>query len=682
MKHSVLILFCLLASLSSYTQQSKIDSLFLALQATKTDTIRVKLLYNIADEFLFTKPVKAIEYAKLGIALSEKNGFIKGQSICLNALGRAYLNIGKLDTALSCFEKRYEIVKELKDSIEIARVYINMGIIFSHFGDYKKAIGLYKKANRISTAYNEKSLLAKGYINIGAVYQHQAEYSLALEYYLKTCKIYEDEKNERDIGMPLMNISIIYSYLKQYDKAKQYALEAKTKFEKANNLEGVGEVLQVLSSIYSREGNIENMIKYLKEAKAIFEETQTIFYQAIVNQGLGAAYLELRENEKALGYFNTALPIAQKVGDNRLISVLFGNIGEAYSYMGDFPKALEYTRKSEKILKKINDKQSLLETLTNFIEIFSRINQPDSVKKYLMKYKQLSDTIYNEQNNKSIAEMQAKYESEKKDKEILALTLDAQKKKNTIFVILSGIVVLVIVLLFGFRNFRNKKKKEQAVLLRMVSENDMKALRLQMNPHFIFNCIHTIHGLLDNLKIQESKKCLDKFSTLTRLVLENSKKREIPLSDELKTLRLYMDLENMRFASPFKYLFKIEPSINPETTLVPPLILQPFVENSIKHGFRNPEKIGQLKIEIRTENEFLVCSVEDNGVGRANTVNIKSISGFKKESLGIKLTEERLELISKTKKVESYFSIKDLIDGNNNSAGTLVEMYLPFELSV
>ena len=210
----------------------------------------------------------------------------------------------------------------------------------------------------------------------------------------------------------------------------------------------------------------------------------------------------------------------------------------------------------------------------------------------------------------------------------------------------------------------------------------MKALRSQMNPHFIFNCIHTINRLLDDLKVEESKLYLNKFSALTRSILEDSKKREIPLSKELETLRLYMDLENLRFANPFQYQFIVDSGIDAETTLVPPLILQPFIENSIKHGFRDPEKAGLLKIVICSKDEFLVCSVNDNGIGRANTFNVKYLSGFKKESLGIKLTEERLELISKTKNVKSFFSIIDLVDENNNSAGTRVEMYLPFELSV
>ena len=665
----------------SQAQKQNVDSLLTILQAAKADTSRVKLLNKISDVYLYTKPEKSIEYAKQGLALSEKIEYKEGQSICLRNLGIAYCQIGKFDSAMVFFEKCHTIEMILKDSIGIANTCNNMGIIHLQYGDHKKAMALYKRASTIYASHNEKSKLAMGYNNIGNIYKDQAEYSIALEYYLKAYKVYEEEKNEKDIGNLLINISHLYISLKQYEKAKQYALDSKKKFVKANNLFGVGEALYALSFAYSEEGNFENTVKYLNEAKTIFDGMHALYYQTVINDALGTTYHKHGENEKALRYFNTSLPIAQKIGDRQLISTLYGNVGAVYSDKGDFRKALEYMRKSEKMLNEINDKQTLVEISESFICLYARMNQPDSVRKYLTKYKQLSDTIFNEQNTRAIAEMQTKYETEKKDKEILVLNLEAEKKKNTIWAIAAGSGVLLVVLLSGFVVFRNKKKREQAVLLQMVSETDMKALRAQLNPHFIFNCIQTINGLLSELKIQESKTCLDQFSNLTRSVLENSKKREIPLSAELETLRLYMDLENMRFANPFQYEFVIEPSIDPETTLVPPLILQPFVENSIKHGFRDHEKPGQLKIEIHTENESLVCSVEDNGVGR-NTVNIKTSSGFKKESLGIKLTEERLDLISKTKKVQSHFSIKDLVDGNNKPDGTRVEMYLPYELSI
>ncbi len=678
------VFFALLLAFISpvFAQQQKIDSLLAVLQTTKADTSKVKVLYELSNVFTDTKPDKAILYANQGLSLSQKIAFKKGQSICLNALGLAYYQIGKIDTALICFEKRFDIVTEIKDSKGKAEVFDNMAIIYIRFGENGKALELRKKANELYFSLNDKKHLASGYDWIGSIYKERGEYTAALEYYFKALKIFEDTNEEKIIGYPLLNISSIYRYLKQYEKARKYALNAKTIFIKAGNTEGIGGSWYRLALVYLEEKNYDGTIKALNEAKKIFEETQNRYYQTLVNLLLGTTYHNQGKNDIALGFFNNALPIAIQMGDKNVVSVIFQNIGTTYNDKGDYTKALEYMHKSERILNEIKDKKSLREISVNFIELYSRINQPDNVVVYLNRYQQLSDTIFSEQNSKSIAEMQTKYETEKKDKEILTLNLDTEKKKNTIWAIASGFVALFLFSGSGFVLSRNKKKREQAVLLQTISETDMKALRSQMNPHFIFNCIHTINGLLNELKIQESKTCLDKFSVLTRSVLENSKKREMPLSDELETLRLYMDLENMRFTRPFQYEFVIEPGIDPETTLVPPLILQPFVENSIKHGFCNPDKSGLLKIEVRNENEFLLCSIEDNGVGRTNTINLKTNSGFKKESLGIKLTEERLDLISKTKKMKSHFSINDLVDGNNNPSGTLVEMYLPFELSV
>ena len=173
------------------------------------------------------------------------------------------------------------------------------------------------------------------------------------------------------------------------------------------------------------------------------------------------------------------------------------------------------------------------------------------------------------------------------------------------FSILIAIVVLGIFSILFFLIFRNKQNYEQVILRQRaaesaleVSENYMNALPSQMNSHFIFNCVDTVERLLRDLKIEEAKICLVKFSNLIRTVLENSKKREISLAEEIEVLRLYMDIENLRFEDPFCYDVDIEPDIDATTTLIAPLILQPFVENSIKHGFLNSVKSGHLTIKI------------------------------------------------------------------------------------
>ena len=687
---AILSLFLFTSGITnSFSQQQNIDSLISVLRTTTLDTSKVKVLYKLSDAYTDTKPDKAIEYANQGLSLSKRIDFKKGQSICLNALGLAYYEFGKFDTALVYFENRYEIVSKLKDSLGIAETYDNMGVIYIHFGKTEKAIELRTKANKIYTSLNKKNNLASGYTWIGTIYKEKGEYSIALNFYLKALKIYEEEKNENDIGYPLLNISSVFRYLKQYDQAKRYALDAKTKFSKAKYLKGVGVSLYRLALIYDEEKDYVHTINSLTEAKKIFKEIQDTYFQNLVNLMLGTTHHSMGHNELALNYFNDVLPIALQIGDKELTSTVFQNIGTVYSDRGEFLKALEYMHKSEKILIGIKDNKSLQEISVNFIELYSRINKPDSVVKYLQIYQQLTDTIFSQQNSKSIAEMQTKYDTEKKDKEIAYLNLQAEKKNNNNLILISGFVVLLIISLLGFINFRNKKEKEKAVLnqraaelSRKSTENHLKALRSQMNPHFIFNCVDSIGRLLDEAKIKESKISLLNFSNLTRTVLENSMKSRIPLDEEVDTLKIYMELENVRFRNPFTFSILIQSEIDAKTTLIPPLILQPFVENSIKHGFRNPEKSGNITIEVRRENEYLVCIVEDNGVGRNQTMNLKPISGFKKESIGVKLTEERLLLINELKNTKSYFLIDDLEDSFNNPGGTRVKMFLPYELSV
>lgn len=750
------LIFIVSTTTHSFGQRQNTDSLISLLRTAKADTNKVNLLYRLADSFTDAEPNKGVIYANQGLELSKKIIFKKGQGNCLNALGLAYFQMGKYDTALIHFEHRHEIVKEMHDSLGIAGVYDNIGVICIHRGEIEKALELRKKANRIYASLNERSLLASGYTWIGNIYKEKGEYTIALENYLKALKIYEEENDEKNIGYPLLNISSIYRYLKQYEQAKKYATEAKSIYAKTNYAKGTGVSLYRLALIYFDEKDYDNAIRYAKDAKQIFEEIQDIYFQSLVNLTLGRCYRSMGQNELALKYFNDDLPIATQIGDKELISSVLENIGTIYVDNGDYSEALRYMRKSEKILIEINDRRSLQEMSVNFIELYSRINQPDSVVKYLQLYRQLSDSLFSEQISSSVAEMQAKYETEKKDKEILALNLEDQKKKNnilrlqnanditnlklqnsiienetktqslnlskeeqekqqarieiyklneekhiqaiqeekdkeqrTIVYLIVGFVVVSFIMLLSFLNFRNKEKREQAILNQKatdlslkVTENHLKALRSQMNPHFIFNCVDSIERLLDAAKIEESKICLLNFSTLTRRVLENSMKRRIPLSEEVETLKIYMELENRRFRNPFTFSILIRPEIDAPTTLIPPLILQPFVENSIKHGFRDPEKPSHITIEVLKEDETLICIVEDNGVGRKQCMNIRPLSGFKKESVGMKLTGERLQLISELKKTNAYFLVDDLEDTFNNPQGTRVKVYLPYELSV
>jgi tetratricopeptide (TPR) repeat protein len=630
-----------------------------------------------------------------------------------------------------------------------------MATVLIHFNEKEKALELRRKSNHIYESLNLRSQLASGYAWIGNIYKELGDFPKALENYFISLKISEEENHEQNLGYALVNISSIYRYQKQYEEAKEYALKALTYFKRTNDINGLAWTYYRLAMIYQENEDYESAFKNLNDAIFNFRSVNNSIGIATSSMFLGNLYQITAKNDSALFYYNAVLPVVLQMGDKANLAGIYQNIGNIYINIGEYFKAKEFYYKSFSVIKELNNKYMLMDLNYSFVQLYSRLNDSDSVYWYLYQYRQLSDSLYSEQNSRSIAEMQTRYETEKKDKEIIALNLENEKKKNDflvvssrneianlrlkesaaenerniqslklaeakrekqqaeieihklkvadqtrtiqdeklkkqrmIFYFLSGFGFLMVLILAGFLLFRNKKKREQAILKQKAAElnhelveSNMKALRSQMNPHFIFNCVQTIERMLNDTKIRESINALNQFSNLTRFVLENSTKREIPLADEIKILELYMDLENARFQVPFTYTFSIDPGIDPSVTMIPPLLLQPLVENSVKHGFHNNGKKGHLQIEIKEDNGLLACFIEDNGIGIKESQKMKSLSGFKKESLGIKLIEERFDLINRTKGTNCTFSLEDL-EENGKPAGTRVKMLLPLEFAV
>ena len=172
---------------------------------------------------------------------------------------------------------------------------------------------------------------------------------------------------------------------------------------------------------------------------------------------------------------------------------------------------------------------------------------------------------------------------------------------------------------------------------------------------------------------------LTKFAKLMRLVLENSREQEIPIKDDLAALELYMQLESLRFENGFTYSIEIDPTIDKENTLIPPLMLQPFAENAIVHGISDKED-GVIRINIQTEsNNMIKCILEDNGCGGITLPQEES--GKKRKSFGIKITQERLKIINQLKKAKAAVNIFDLKDAENKPRGSRIELLLPLQLA-
>ena len=197
---------------------------------------------------------------------------------------------------------------------------------------------------------------------------------------------------------------------------------------------------------------------------------------------------------------------------------------------------------------------------------------------------------------------------------------------------------------------------------------NLRALRARMNLHFVFNALNSINHFIINNEKQNSCEYLAKFSSLIRATLIKSEKNHIPLEEDLELIRTYLDMELIRLDNNFKYQIRVDRSINPNNTVIPPGLLQPFIENSIWHGISSTQKKGLIKIMIRKKGETLILSVDDNGLGGISPVDIN-----KSRSLGIKITKNRIKILNQLK--------NGMIKLNfiNKFQGVRVEIKLPFE---
>jgi ligand-binding sensor domain-containing protein len=221
---------------------------------------------------------------------------------------------------------------------------------------------------------------------------------------------------------------------------------------------------------------------------------------------------------------------------------------------------------------------------------------------------------------------------------------------------------------------RHEFEKKMLDLEKQLYDTELQALRLQMNPHFIFNTLNSIQSFILENETDRAVDYLGKFSQLMRSILINSRESSIPVRDELRALRNYMDLEKLRFNDKFEYSIEVDHAVEEEFMEVPTMIIQPYVENSILHGLVHKQSKGLISIKISLEGDHLLWIIQDNGIGRQRAMEIQKESGLRRESRGMLITRERLEVLNKMNQEHFAVQVIDLTDEKGNPAGTRVEV--------
>jgi tetratricopeptide (TPR) repeat protein/two-component sensor histidine kinase len=493
--------------------------------------------------------------------------------------------------------------------------YNNLGLVYLHQEDFPKALSYYKQALELNQRSGNRQSMANVLGNIATVYDNMEDSLNAIQSYQKALAISEEIGYAYGIASNTANIGIFYYYQSEYSLALPYLKSALALYEKLNDKNNQSLLLNILGDLHA-------------EAPG----------KLLAASGINPA----NRDAVAIGYYEKSLSIARNIKALKRQAYALESLSTIYEKQNNYKKAYEFYKQ----LTAINDTIAGNSTTGQITRLemqndFKRVQ--DSVKVVNDKDRALAD-------------------AEIKKQRIVKNSMMA----GTGFLILAGIGGFV----FYKRNQDIKNKKNEAELTAKVTDVEMKALRAQMNPHFIFNSLNSIADYIDKNQTKIAAEFTTKFARLMRMVLENSEHKQIPLEDDLKALELYMQLESFRLQNKFIYTIHVDDNIDKQNTLVPPLILQPFVENSIWHGIAKKEGPGSIKIFIKQEGQNINCIVEDDGVGMQDEV-----AGREKTSLGMRITKARIDIINKLKNTNASMRIA------NKENGVRAEVELPLVLS-
>jgi len=661
-----IVLICL-GHINARSQNAYIDSLVKVLKTTvREDTTRANLLYTIAETYSTIDPEQGLVYSKQGLELSEKIGYRKGVYSFHKVSGYNYENRSEYDKAISSFEAALKVANELGEKKYIAGSTREIGTVYYYQSNYTRALDYYYKAMKLFEELGNKKGMAGTALGLGSIYSAQRIFNKALEYDFKALKMYEELGDKQGIGNISGNIGHTYSQMNEYEKAIPYILKDIQTEEELGNKSGLSVALLMAANGFYVAKNYPEAIKYAERNITVSRELGYkrgegeayallgFIYRNIAHDSvkLTAPIKGISQKDKpallkqAAIYFEQGLAMGKETNISGILQQCYEGLSTVYYSQGNYKKAYDC------------------------LDMFSRIK----------------DTVFSEENKLKVAGIEAQRDIDLKDRDITIknkqIELDKLaviKKRNERGVFIGGIVLLLLSVVIFIRQQRAKTKRQEeaqkAQFGRQLLEIELKALRAQMNPHFIFNCLNSIQAFILKEHRTEATDYLQKFSRLIRLILDNSQKTSNTIEDEAEILGLYLDLERLRLKNRFDYEIKVTGEVDATFTEIPSMVIQPLVENSIWHGLMPAKEQGVLKIEFKKEENQLKCIVEDNGIGRERSKNMKGESAMNHTSKGMKLIEDRLKAWSQTKGLNYIFAIFDSTEHNSGTRTEITILY-------
>ncbi len=608
----ILIIYFLSFSYFTVSQDSKLDSIDKVLEARlQRDSIRINTLLEAINFYRYKEFEKSLPYINEALEISKEQNLTIQHGVVLRKLGRYYLNKGMYDKAI---ENALDALRALE------KAQVKDEIILSN------------------------SFLAR-------LYRDKGFFEKALEMNKANITLIENNSDSRDKPRYYFDIGNSYLALKQYKNAEKSYKTAIEIAQKINFIPGEMAITLALAKMYKDMDEYDKakeqlavVLPYYKENKQLKTEGLVYYHYATISSLEG-------KHKESIPYYIKSLKVNEQLGSLFFIKNINQKLFIAYNIVGDLKKA-----KAANVV-----------------------------------YKAISDSIDNMETKRLIADVKTKYETEKITTEIIlaenrAKLAESESQKNlTLFLSVSVIAILIIISsIFYFLKLKQSKKAElialqlqesqkRLALEKQYRDSELKALKAQMNPHFIFNVLNSIQEFIILNQKEIASDYLAMFAELIRSYLHFSNQGFISLREETEALEKYLELESLRFGDTFTYRLKIDNDINLDGFNIPTMIIQPYIENAIKHGLFNKKKDRVLNIDFTQQEIGIVkCEITDNGIGREKAQKIKASKTTMHKSFAMEATANRLELYNQKSHKKISLETIDLMDDEQNAMGTKV----------
>ncbi|MDN5204688.1 histidine kinase [Fulvivirgaceae bacterium BMA10] len=413
----------------------------------------------------------------------------------------------------------------------------------------------------------------------------------------------------------------------------------------------INEISDIIGSVLKKQNNYLEELDFKKDELQKSVQRNDLTRQNTLNLDIAQIYLENDKSEEAVPFLQSSVNISEQLNDLETNVQARKSLSGAYTQQGNYNAALNNYR--------------------DYVDLVDQLYE--NKQKEIQLSNQVQQDLFRKQETINLLEKDMRLNQNK----IQLLEKDRALNEEYIFrqrLLIYGLILFILIILGSafllYRNVRQKRLANQLLAL--------KSLRSQMNPHFIFNALNSVNSFISKNDTRKANKYLSDFSRLMRTVMENSQCDFVPLSDEIETLKLYLKLEHFRFRDKFDYSFSVSDKLAVDEFRIPPMLIQPYIENAIWHGLRYREEKGFLSVSINSESNSVVMTIEDDGIGREQSKALKTNNQKIQKSTGMKNTENRIQLINDTYHSSINFSIEDI--NGQNATGTRVTVKIPREL--